>query len=291
VHSPQPASRRLIINADDFGLTPGVNRAILELNAADVLPSATLMATAPAFREAVHGAFTQPSLGVGCHIVLMDGTPALHAVDLPTLAPGGRFRSGLGSFVRALFTGRISAGEIEREAVAQIRRLQQAGITVTHLDTHKHTHMFARVLIPLLRAAKICGVGAIRNPFEPEWSRRLCGTAPTGRRLQVRALTLMRGGFLRAVERAGVSTTDGSIGVLATGTLDANTLFKLLVRMPPGTWELVCHPGYADPALQKAGTRLVESRETERSALLSTLERPSASLPRMDLINYGELTA
>ena len=268
-----------------------MNRAILELNAADVLPSATLMATAPAFREAVHGAFTQPALGVGCHVVLVDGTPATHAVDVPTLAPHGRFYPTLGAFVRALASRAISPREVENESVAQIRRLQQAGITVTHLDTHKHTHMFPMVLAPLLRAARICGVPAVRNPFEPAWSRRASGTAPTVRRLQVRALALLRRGFLRRVRQADIYTPDGSIGVLATGTLDAEILTRLLLQMPAGTWELVCHPGYADAALQQAGTRLLQSREAERVALLTVLERPAANLPRIDLVHYGELTA
>ena len=288
--TPQLAARRLIINADDFGLTHGVNRAILELNAADVLQSATLMATGPEFREAVHAAFTQPSLGVGCHVVLVDGLPALHAADLPTLAPGGRLRTRLPDFARALFTGRIRPQEIEREAIAQMRRLQSAGITLTHLDTHKHTHMFPGVLGPLLRAARACGVPAIRNPFEPDWSIRLATGAPAARRLEVRMLRIFRRHFLRVVHAAGLRTTDGALGVLATGTLDASLIVRMLVNMPPGTWELVCHPGFIDPALQRAGTRLVRTREIERSALLDVLEVPPPHLPRIDLIHYAEFT-
>jgi chitin disaccharide deacetylase len=118
VDTPQPAERRLIINADDFGLTEGVNRAILELNAAEVLPSATLMATGPAFREAVHSAFAQTTLGIGCHVVLVDGQPELHPAELPTLAPEGHLRSSLSTFMVDLFGGRIASGEIEREAIA-----------------------------------------------------------------------------------------------------------------------------------------------------------------------------
>lgn len=287
-------SRRLIINADDFGLTPGVNRAILELNAAGVVRSATLMATGAAFRDAVHSAFMQPTLGVGCHVVLVDGTPALHAADLPTLAPQGRFRRGLGLFVRALLTGKISAREIEHEAIAQIRRIQQAGITVTHVDAHKHTHMFPQVLAPLLRAARACGVAAVRNPFEPVWAQRVARRAPAARRMQVRALGILEPSFRRAIRIAGLATTDGSIGILATGTLNADTLLRLLLAMPPGLWELVCHPGYSDAALEQAGTRLVASRETERSALLDilapdNLERLPGTLPPIDLVHYGQL--
>jgi predicted glycoside hydrolase/deacetylase ChbG (UPF0249 family) len=290
VDTPRSAERRLIINADDFGLTEGVNHAILELNDADVLPSATLMATGHAFRDAVHAAFQQTSLGVGCHVVLVDGQSELRPEELPTLAPDGRLRSSLTTFIVDLFGGRIASQEIEREAIAQIRQVQSAGITVTHIDTHKHTHMFPRVLGPLIRAASACNVPAIRNPFEPDWSLRLTEKAPRRRRLQVRTLRLFREQFLRAVHSAGLRTTDGALGVLATGTFDAAYVLRLLHNMPPGTWEIVCHPGYVDEALHRAGTRLIATRETERLALLHALEDPPHDLPRIDLIHYGEFT-
>jgi predicted glycoside hydrolase/deacetylase ChbG (UPF0249 family) len=289
VHTPRPADRRLIINADDFGLTGGVNQAILELNAAQVLPSATLMATGAAFRGAVHAAFQQPSLGIGCHIVLVDGQSELHHSQLPTLAPGGQLRSSLNAFTLDLFAGRIAAQEIETEAVAQIRKVQSAGITVTHLDTHKHTHMFPQVLRPLIRAAQACGVPAIRNPFEPSWSLRLTRGAPAARRLQVRTLRLFRRSFLRSIHRAGLRTTDGALGVLATGTFDAEYVLRLLRKMPAGTWELVCHPGYIDDALRQANTRLIDTREAERTALLSAFQQPAPGLPHITLMHYGDL--
>jgi predicted glycoside hydrolase/deacetylase ChbG (UPF0249 family) len=283
-HSAQKQQRRLIVNADDFGLTPGVNRAILELNAAGVLTSASLMATGGEFRSAAHAAFIQPSLGIGCHVVLVDGTSVLHASEIPSLATAEGFRPTLSAFTRDLFSGRIRAVDIEREATAQIRRLQSAGITVSHLDTHKHTHIFPGVLRPLLRAAKACGVPAIRNPFEPRWSRRVT-RAPLARRLQVQLLGVYRRGFLRSVRRAGLLTTAGALGVLATGTLDADTLERLLTAMPSGTWELVCHPGYQDAALATIRTRLTDSRKTERAALESVLPHSSG----IELIHFEQL--
>src|SRR5277367_7193849 len=175
--------RRLIVNADDFGLTPGVNQAVMELHAARALSSATLMATASYFSQAVSTAKQCPSLGVGCHIVLVDGTPALPPTQIPSLIDtssqnGTAFRPKLSTFVTDLLRGRIRDSEIEAEATAQIRKVQQAGIHVTHVDTHKHTHTFPGVLRPLLKAALACGVKAIRNPFEPDWS--LNATANAG---------------------------------------------------------------------------------------------------------------
>ena len=279
--------KRLIVNADDFGLTTGINRAILELNRRGVLPSATLMATAASFEEAALAAGAHAPLGIGCHVTLVDGKPLLPLKQLPQLALGatGLFRATLGSFVQDLIRRRIPEAEIEAEATAQIRRLQTAGIQVTHVDTHKHTHMFPGVLRPLLRAAIACGVAAIRNPFEPAWSVRLTPHAAFMRRVQVRGLRAMQGRFLEAARRAHIATTDGAIGVLATGTLDSSTLRAFLNFMPEGVWELCCHPGYVDSELANVQTRLRESRDIERLALLAVLPHAAG----ISLIDFGQL--
>lgn len=281
--------RRLIVNADDFGLTSGVNHAVIELFRARALTSATLMATAEQLNEAVTLAKQSPSLGVGCHVVLVDGTPALPPSQIPSLIGpssqnGTSFRSKLSTFITDLLRGRISDTEIEAEATAQIKKLQQAGIPITHIDTHKHTHTFPRVLRPLLRAALVCGVKAIRNPFEPNWSLSATANAGHVRKMQVRLLRSQSTAFSEEVTKAGLLTTDGAMGVLATGTLDTQTIRNLLAAMPDGTWELVCHPGYNDAALQQQNTRLLASRDVERTALLETI--PHASV---DLIHFGQL--
>lgn len=262
------------MNADDFGLTGGVNRAIRELNTAGLLTSCTLMARALATDEAIGIAQTMPQLGVGCHVLLVDGEPVLPAEQIPTLAgpaPANSNTAGLrrtlGAFLKPLLLGRTDPDEIEAEATAQIRRLQAQGITLTHIDTHKHTHMFPAVLRPVLRAARKAGIRAVRNPFEPGWSLRATKAAPWIRRTEVELLRLLEPAFRRIITEEGFATTDGAIGVLATGTLDAATVTSLLQAMPEGTWELVTHPGYNDADLGRAGTRLLASRETERDAL------------------------
>jgi len=268
--------RRLIVNADDFGLTAGVNRAIVELHQAGVLTSATLMARAAATDEAIEIALSTPSLGVGCHVVLVDGEPVLSpAQDVPNLADpiGGLFRPTLGSFLRWLYTARmrplheVPAREIEAEAAAQIALLQSRGVRLTHIDTHKHTHMFPAVLRPVLRAARAAGIHAVRNPFEPAWSVRATPEARWLRRVQVGLLRRMEPAFRRIVTEEGFTTTEGAIGVLATGTLDSATVNSLLRSLPDGTFELVTHPGYNDADLASAHTRLLESRATEMNAL------------------------
>jgi predicted glycoside hydrolase/deacetylase ChbG (UPF0249 family) len=278
---------RLILNADDFGLTSGVNRAIIELHRAGALTSATLMAHAAATEEAIELALATPMLGVGCHVVLVDGEPALSARELPTLVDPrtGRFHPTPGNFLRRLLTGGIRSSEIESETAAQIARLQSHGLRLTHIDTHKHTHMFPAVLRPVLRAAKAAGIRAVRNPFEPAWSLRSTPRAPLPRRAEVSLLRLLEPAFRRIVAEEGFATTSGAIAVLATGTLDAATVASLLQNLPHGTWELVTHPGYNDADLAQVRTRLLASREIERQALASI--RPRSEIELIDFSRLG----
>jgi len=280
--------KRLIVNADDFGLTHGINRAVLELNQRAVLSSTTLMAMASCTTEAATLAQTQRDLGVGCHIVLVDGMPVLPPAKLPTLVDQrtGRFRSSLGRFVRDLFLGRIRESEIQAESQAQIDSLQSLGVRLTHLDTHKHTHMFPGVLRPVLQAARHQKISSIRNPFEPSWSIAATANAPLLRKLQVQFLRRYERPFRRMVDAAGLLTTDGAVGVLATGTLDSATVASLFHAMPEGTWELVTHPAYDDEQLRGAGTRLIASRQVELEALRSLALETS-----IRLIHFGQLTA
>jgi predicted glycoside hydrolase/deacetylase ChbG (UPF0249 family) len=285
--------KRLIINADDFGLAPGVNRAIVELQQAGALSSATLMANGPFFSPAVYMAFAQPALAVGCHVVLVDGSPCLRPAEVPSLVDpldSSSFRTTVGRFFADLLRGRIREEEIEAEAVAQIRRIQSSGLTVSHIDSHKHVHAFPRVLAPLLRAARQCGVYCVRNPFEPWWSLKATRPAGTLRRMQVHVMRTQGRAFSRLTKAHGMMTADGSMGLLATGILDEQVLRSLLKAMPPGTWELVCHPGYSDRALDEARTRLRASREVERSALLAVIPEAIRNDSGLALIDFHQLS-
>ncbi len=282
-----PPGVRLIVNADDFGLTSGINRAVGELAQAGAVTSATLMASGDAFDDAVTQAALHPFLSVGCHVVLVDGKPCAPS-GIPTLRGGhGHLPASLTQFIIALQSGHVSEQDIEREAEAQIRQLQSTGLRVTHVDTHKHTHLFPRVARPLLRAAVRCGVTAIRNPFEPAWSARLTRGALL-RKIEVTALRGFQNSFQHLCREFGVRSTDGSIGVSATGNLDAVALRLLLRDAPEGTWELVCHPGYRDGALDGIKTRLRGTREIEREVLLDQIPRAVQS-GRIQAISFADL--
>ena len=283
--------RRLIVNADDFGLTSGVNRAILECHQSGIVTSATAMGTGSAFAEVPVIASQNPRLGVGCHVVLVDGTPVSIPDQIPSLTnlKTGQFRDSLASAALGAMARRLNHTEIVSEASAQIRRLQAAGISVTHLDTHKHTHLFPAVLKALLEAARQCGIRAIRNSLEPAFLRRLSPVGLRKGRIQLATLTALAGDFSSRVAAAGLKTTDGSIGILATGSLTLDLLQRLLDHLPDGTWELICHPGYNDAALQGAHTRLLHSREEELKILTSDEARRAIESGGFQLISFREL--
>jgi len=289
--------RRLIVNADDFGFTSGVNRAIVEAHTRGIVTSATLMANGPAFAEAVRLAKTASQLSVGCHVVLIDGEPVLSAGQLPSLTTktaAPRFRDGLKTFAARAIARRMAADEIAAEATAQIRKIQAAGIVVSHIDTHKHTHLFPSILRPLLCAALECSVRALRNPFGPrlplQSSRLLARPGLWTRFAEVRVLRGFAGRFREAVDRAGFATPDGTLGIEVTGALDESLFQAISQSIPEGTWEFVCHPGYNDADLRAAKTRLRESRETELRVLTLPAARDLLARQGIELISYRDLT-
>jgi chitin disaccharide deacetylase len=286
--------RRLIVNADDFGLTAGVNRAIIESHTHGIVTSTTLMATGRAFDDATRLAKDTPRLSIGCHVVLIDGQPVLDSQRVSSLTGSDhRFRDGLKSFTARALAGCLAPDQIEAEATAQIRKLQSAGIVVSHIDTHKHTHIFPGVLNPLLRAAGACGIRAMRNPFGPRKPLRsselLARPNLWTRYAEVKVLRALAAKFNAAAQREGFLSPDGTLGIEVTGTLDESLFRAIAEIIPEGTWELVCHPGYNDDDLKAANTRLLQSRETELSVLTMPMSRELLVRNGIELISYRAL--
>lgn len=255
------------------------------------------MASGAEFAGAAALTGTLPELSVGCHVVLVDGSPMLPTAEIPSLVLAGTgFVPTLGGFLQRAATGRFSESELEAEATAQFRRLRSAGVAITHFDTHKHTHVFPGVLRPLLKAARACGIRALRNPFVPQ---RTLAFSELRRRpflwkryLQTRALRRFLPTFQELVAEHGMLAPDGCVGVVETGFLDPD-LFAAILRavaeeLPEGTWELVCHPGYDDAELASLRTRLRSSREVELRVLTSSDARGTLAAAGVELISYRD---
>ena len=274
-----------------------MNRAILETISNGIVTSTTLMANSAAYQDAVDGVakFAKPS--VGCHVLLVDGEPISPAASVPSLLEqdngSGNFRTNLLPFLSLAARGKIDPDEVEKEATAQFKKLQASGVSISHFDTHKHTHIFPAVYGPLIRAAKACGIRALRNPFAPvrplAFAHLVRRPRLWKRYSQVKILRRYEEGFRRAVADAGMKTPDGSFGIVATGHLDEKLFAAVMGNLPEGTWEFVCHPGYNDPELDGVQTRLRASRETERKVLTSDAARKVLIDQGVELISYHQL--
>ena len=286
--------RRLIINADDLGLTAGVNHAIERCHAEGVVTSCTLMANSTAFDDAVAMTRKHASLGVGCHVVLVDGRPLGSHANLRSLVTAtGEFPGGFAQIARRALRGKLKADEIRSEVTAQISKLQSAGIAVSHVDSHKHVHMFTAVLRPTLEAAHDCGVRAVRNPFPAArplaYAHLIRQPKLWTRYTEVKLLASLRTSFETEAKRCGMLTTDGTFGVVSTGALDLDLFRAIVGCIPEGTWEFVCHPGYHDQELDRFRTRLRESRVKEMEVLTSPEARASIEQRGIELISYRDL--
>lgn len=274
--------RVLIINADDFGMSAGINRGILEAVAAGVVTSASLMVNMPASDDATHAACAVgSSLSVGLHLTLTAGRPLTTAESLVDPETGEFFPLPR-LLVRAL-GGQIRSGSVVEECQAQIARLRGAGLKITHLDGHQHVHVLPVIAGAVRRVVARENIPVVRRPAEAllrgdHWWRRL------PQRFVIRTLSL--GAWMRPWPAA---TTDHFMGGTLLGAPDFEAaLVRLLDHLPPGTTELMVHPGYARAPLPGNDAYVVQ-REAELRALLSPAVRARLDSNRIALISFAQL--
>ena len=270
--------KQLVVNADDFGFTPDVNAGIVEAHRDGILTAATLMANGDAFEDAVRLARQTPGLDIGCHLVLIGGHSLLTKQAFPAT---------VAQLVAALATRRI---RVYDELAAQMRRIVDAGVRPSHLDTHKHTHLAPPVLDAVAHLAEEFGVRWVRRPFDFPLNA-LRGGVPRLKRLSSDALGLLRRRFHRVLASHGCRTTDHFAGFQITGRFQTAELVELMSVIPPGSTELMVHPGRCGPALRAARTRLKESREAELAALVAPEVRQATLRHGITLVNYAALGA
>jgi hopanoid biosynthesis associated protein HpnK len=261
--------KRLIVNADDFGLTPGVNRAIIECHARGIVTSATLMANMPAFDDAVALAGAHPSLGVGLHFNITEGHSVAGASRVRSLLDDrGEFLGTSTALLRRALLGRLRVEEVVVELRAQIEKALAAGIRLTHVDSHKHSHALPSIAAAMARTIGEYGIRAMRTPRE-HWRH---DPRPASRKLIARstgafALSQLCRASETTLRRMSVKTTAAFHGVARTGYWSKPWLLGLIEQLPEGDSELMCHPGYDDDDLGQLKTRLRGSRESELKLL------------------------
>jgi len=284
---------RLVVNADDLGLTPGVDDGIFDAHEHGILTSASLFANAPSTADALRRARSHPSLGIGVHLALVDGVPTLPPARVSTLLEGdGRFRRSWKPFIVACLRGRVSLVEVERELTAQIERLLAAGLRPTHVDGHKHVHAWPPIFAIVARLAARFGIPAVRVPYESfTFSAMPRDAAARGIATRQALLNAAMRPWARRNRRVAASLglrTPRFIGRIHTGVLDRPSLHALLrsIGSAPDITELMVHPGYLDAALAATGTRLLASREHELELLCRMDTRALLVGERIDLVRH-----
>ena len=270
------AKKQLVVNADDFGFTPDVNAGIVEAHRRGILTATTLMANGDAFDDAVRLARGTPSLDIGCHLVLIGGRSPVSGKAYPASVP---------RLLAALARREIRPYD---ELRAQVRKIVDAGSRPTHLDTHKHTHLAPPVLDAVARLSEEFAIPWVRRPFDFPLSA-VGGLVPPLKRMTSDALSLLRRRFHRVLARHGCRATDHFAGFQITGRFRTEELVRLLEMLPPGSTELMVHPGRCGPALRAARTRLKESRERELEALVAPEVRAALERNGIKLVNYRDL--
>ena len=236
--------RRLVVTADDFGLCLEVNEAVELAHTEGVLSAASLMVAGAAADDAVARARRLPGLGVGLHLVLVDGAPVLPSEQVPALVGAdGRFpRDPLRAGVR-LFLSAAARTQARAEIRAQLAAFRATGLPLDHLNAHHHFHLHPTVQALLLEIAAEQALPPVRIPIEPPG-------APwrVDRWIPWAFHTLCLGALRRRLRAAGVVCNDACFGVWDSGRLDAARLQALIAALPEGISEIYCHPATARPA-------------------------------------------
>jgi hopanoid biosynthesis associated protein HpnK len=281
--------KQLIVNADDLGLTTGVNRGILRAYQDGIVTSASLLVTGRAFDAAVVLARQNPELDVGLHLALVEERAVLGHELLPTLVDEtGVLPPTSGEFLRRALLGRINWDEVEREIAAQIGRFQNTGLQFSHLDSHQHLHMFPPVFQIVSRLTRGMNNVWIRNPAGL-W--RKSPDVRMGRWVQQLGLNLT---CLSARVLHGApppQMPNGMYGFEVSGRLTRSPLEQILRRIPDGLYELICHPGEddADTRTQYSHWRYRWAEELE--ALTAPETRVVLNEQRIALTSFARASA
>jgi len=281
--------KRVIINADDFGLSQGINQGIVKAHREGVLSSATLMANAPGFEHAVELASQNRGLGVGVHLNILRGTPLSRRNHVASLvSKEGIFCSSLFRLYRKLMSGQIDLAEIEREFRAQIEKIMTAGIVPSHLDSEKHSHMVGPLFALTCRLANEYGMGKVRFVREFCLTRKLM---QMGKALFVSFTGPAR---KRSLKAEGIKSSDHFKGLCASGRMDAERLQKVLRRLKDGVTEIMVHPGFISRDLieleKTFGSYYINRyRELELKALLAEGVKTIISDQGIRLMSFHQL--
>ena len=279
--------KRLIINADDFGLHEHINEGIIESHLYGCVTSTTIMAGGGAFNHAVDLAGQCPQLSVGVHLTLVGANPVAEDNNGTLLTREGTLLPNYQEFVGKYLLGAVAPEHIEHELRCQIRKVADSGICISHLDSHQHLHVLPGMPKIIVKLAREFQISRIRMPAEP------CCFFKAGRRTIGRILSrsVLTGCAVTAGRRyreAGLSSPQHFFGMLAGGAMNQMNLRRIIESLPQGTSEIMVHPANNNDTLQRIFSWNYLWRG-ELEALKSEDVSRTLREQAINLINYWEL--
>ena len=237
-------TRRLIVTADDFGAAVAVNAAVEQAHRHGILTAASLMMAGDAVDDAVARARAMPSLGVGLHLVLVDGRPVLSAARVPALVDRtGRFRDDMVRAAFRIFLDPAARRQLAAEIAAQFAAFAATGLRLDHVNAHKHFHLHPTIAATILAVGARFGMRAVRAPVEPA---AVLDRIEPGRGGGVDVAAIWARRVARRMREAGLAVPDQVFGLRWSGHMDAARLSGLIDHLPAGLSEIYLHPATDD---------------------------------------------
>jgi hopanoid biosynthesis associated protein HpnK len=276
---------KLIVNADDFGINDNVNVSILESFKNGILRSASLLANGEAFESAVQIIKSNPKLDIGVHLTLTDGKPVLDSPKLVSLVnERGKFHNHAIDLSERYFLSQLSFNEIKKEFTAQIEKILDNGINISHIDSHQHVHILPQIFSITSELANHYKIEYVRLPkeyfhmymfFNPKFFLRIC---------QMVAVNYM----CSKVKKYKISTTDYFLGFYFGGRLNKKNLLLIINSLPPdGVCELMCHPGLVgDLLIYQSGNY---RREQELTSLVDKEVQEAILSKQIQIASFADL--
>ncbi|MDO4178621.1 MAG: ChbG/HpnK family deacetylase [Phascolarctobacterium sp.] len=279
----------LIINADDFGLHEQINKGIIKGYREGIITSTSIMPTAPAFEEAVALAKDNPELGIGIHLTLCTCVPSCLDKSKVTslLGADGNFLPSYVEFAKRFYTGGVKRIELEAELRAQFEKALAAGINITHVDSHQHTHMLPGINTLVIKLCKEYNVERVRVPKEDYFFTGGYEVG-LGRKIGRAGLSFCADLARPLVKKAGLKTTDHFFGMLAGCNLNTELVGNIIKSLGEGTNEMMTHPGLSQSILAKALPWDLHW-ENELAASLAEANKKLLEEHHVTLTNFGRL--
>jgi predicted glycoside hydrolase/deacetylase ChbG (UPF0249 family) len=281
--------KKIIINADDFGLVQGVNEGIIKAHKEGILTSATLMANLPGFDQAVEMAGANPELGVGVHLNILRGQPLSPVKKVDSLLSKELcFIPSVASLLYRMTRRRISFEEVEREFRAQMERILSAGINPSHIDSEKHVHLIRPLFRIVLKLAKEYKINKVR------FIQECCVSRRPAQMLKSMFISLSSASMKKKMAQENVRSSDRFYGVCDSGRVSGVKLQKVLQSVKEGVTEIMVHPGFITQEMieleKQIGPYYINKyREIELSALLDEKLPEIIADLGIQLINFNHI--